>query len=98
MDKKTNITYATVAETRKPEFPSLVKPKTSEKNTKTQSHKVAPTPLHVEAPKFDLKQELLQNPDLMNALVRTLVELGNKTDNNPINNSFIQEVLIKNIK
>jgi hypothetical protein len=95
MEKKTNITYATAAETRKVEFPPL---KIPEYTTKPQSHKVAPTPAPVEIPKFDLKQELLQNSDLMDALVRTLVDLGNKTDNNPINSNFIKDLLIKNIK
>ncbi|XP_063392198.1 uncharacterized protein LOC134677667 [Cydia fagiglandana] len=93
MEKKTNITYASKADTRKVEYPALpdknkiVRP---EKTTKTQSQKIAlSTP--AETPKFDIKKELLHNTDLMNALVSTLIELANKTDSNPITNNSIKD-------
>ncbi|KAG7299795.1 hypothetical protein JYU34_016804 [Plutella xylostella] len=45
----------------------------------------------------DLKTQLINNDDLVNVIVSTLIQLGNKSDDNPITTSFIKELLFKNL-
>lgn len=100
MEKKSNITYASAADSKKTEqFPPLEKTKFNNpvNNVNTHLQNSVP-PASAEKKPFDLKAELLQNSDLLSALVRTLVELGNKTDNSPITNNVIKDMLLKHIK
>lgn len=45
----------------------------------------------------ELKAQLVNNEDIINALVSTLVELGNKNDNTPTTITSIKDKLIKNL-
>jgi hypothetical protein len=42
-------------------------------------------------------QDLINNKDIIAALVKTLVELGNKKDDVQINNAYIKDKLIQNL-
>ncbi|CAK1540201.1 unnamed protein product [Leptosia nina] len=45
----------------------------------------------------NIKSQIIENSEVLMALVHTLVQIGNKTDDTPITTTFIKDILIKNL-
>lgn len=112
LEKKGNITYASVANTiTTSDFPSLPTQSSSivktlpsinqsvhklNKNVKIVNNvnKTVPEP---NLNQTQLKAQIANNKNILMAMVQTLVELGNKTDNEPVTTLFIKDLLLKNL-
>lgn len=107
-EKKNKISYASVAQTKKPDFPYLPSPsninvgspvnkfvnKNVNKFVNNRSATLAAQDVsHVE----DIRNLIISNKDVLMALVQTLVELANTSDSSPINTLKIKDMLVKNL-
>ncbi|XP_045530749.1 uncharacterized protein LOC123718382 [Pieris brassicae] len=106
LEKKNKITYASIASTKdNNEFPPLP-PRSNPVNKKVISVNNAPKyvnksinikPVSQAVSINDIKSQIIANSDVLMALVQTLVQIGNKNDNEPITTTFIKDILIKNL-
>ncbi|CAH2096916.1 unnamed protein product [Euphydryas editha] len=111
IEKKNNISYASVAFTKQvttneKDFPPLPSPKSQPVNSNVSVNKS----VNISANKSvqdvnkvkivhskDLKSQIISDNDVLMALVQTLVELANKDDSTPTNLKTIKDALIKNL-
>lgn len=108
-EKKSKITYASVSQSKKSdvEFPPLPVPKLYSKSVNKSVYKpVNSTPVNNSvnivnnksvSQDIDIKAQIIDNHDVLMALVQTLVELGNKGDSTPVTRIAIKDMLIKNL-
>ncbi|XP_045508010.1 uncharacterized protein LOC123703870 [Colias croceus] len=103
LEKKNKITYASVAKTKEstdfPSLPSRGIPVNKNVNIvqKPVNKSVNIKPVLKNVNIHDIKSQIIGNSDVLMALVHTLVQIGNKSDNEPITSSLIKDVLIKNL-
>lgn len=110
LEKKSKITYASVTQTKKIEFPPLpehqpvntpvnnvnIPVNTTYKNV-NKNNKPNTQGINSQVHPMDIKAQVIRNNDVLMALVQTLVELGNKTDPAPITTATIKDMLIKHL-
>jgi hypothetical protein len=103
LEKKNKISYASATQKNKldnTDFPPL--PVQNKNSIKYHQSSHVNKPLAVvqqndSVNKNSFVQDLINNKDIIAALVKTLVELGNKKDDVQINNAYIKEKLIQNL-
>ncbi|CAF4947022.1 unnamed protein product [Pieris macdunnoughi] len=108
-EKKSNISYASVALTKQvttneTDFPPLPPPKPQlvnsnvivNKSVNISANKSDVNKVKI-VPSKDLKNQIISNNDVLMALVQTLVELANKDDSTPTNMKTIKDALLKNL-
>lgn len=112
LEKKSKITYSSVVNS-KSEFPplpknvnkpttnSLAPPKSKDLNVfkepKDPNVKNVVNNNNTSVNNSDVYSDIINNTNIIGALVKTLVELGNKTDDVHITHALIKEHLIKNL-
>jgi hypothetical protein len=103
LEKKNKISYASATQKNKldnTDFPPL--PVQNKNSIKYHQSSHVNKPLAVvqqndSVNKNSFVQDLINNKDIIAALVKTLVELGNKKDDVQINNAYIKDKLIQNL-
>lgn len=102
-EKRNKITYASIANSKsksyKEEYPLITKKISNQPETTTinKNKQYVNNKTNSKVNLTDLKSQLLQNNDLIMAIVRTLIELANKGDETPITTTSIKDLLLKNI-
>lgn len=107
LEKKNKITYASVADTKQFDFPPLPEPRQKyylKQNTSTNvnisSANVNKPTKQTDiqnAPSLNIKAQIMQDNDIIMALVQTLIELGNSPEGKAVNSASIKEMLLKNL-
>ncbi|XP_073943424.1 uncharacterized protein [Choristoneura fumiferana] len=98
-EKKTKITYASVTDSKRDEFPPLIQKPISKQPQDTTINNNSKNLASTGSPSkiVDLKNLLMTNNDLTMTIVRTLIAIANKADDSPVTTKSIKDLLFKNL-